>query len=184
MQGPATEEVTFLRDEMANMVWGVETRVPDGLGGGRDGAAAARRLTDALGGEVPAAASGLRYQLSTTVPRNWIPFRPVQVPLNTHATRLQRGWMPRLVPPGRVRPVTSILAAGVQGDDQVTPYFINEEEVPRSGVRVRAAMSRARWADGSIVIWNFRQVLCDRGEGNSRLRFDLLPDDAAPQPTP
>jgi hypothetical protein len=174
LEGPAVEEVTFLRDEMANMVWAVETRIPDGLGGGRDGAEAARRLTAALGTRAPAVAPGLRYQLSTTVPENWLPFLPVHVPLNTHAIRLQRGWMPRLIPPGRVRPITSILSSGIQGDVQVSPYFVNEEEVPRAGLRIRTSMARARWHGGSTVVWNSRRVFAGRGEGASGLRFDLL----------
>ena len=82
--------------------------------------------------------------------------------------------MPRLIPPGRVRPITTILSDGIQGDDQVAPYFVNEEEVPRAGLRVRTALSRARWHDGSTVVWNSRRVLSGRGEGDSGLRFDLL----------
>ncbi|MCQ2147340.1 MAG: hypothetical protein MJZ16_07475 [Bacteroidales bacterium] len=35
-QGEAIEEVQFLRDEMSNMVWGVENRVSDGCGGSLD----------------------------------------------------------------------------------------------------------------------------------------------------
>jgi hypothetical protein len=41
---PAKEEVLLLRDEMANLAWGIENLVPDGLGGGMDGLEAATAL--------------------------------------------------------------------------------------------------------------------------------------------
>ena len=62
--GPVLEEAAFVRDEAANVVWAVETIVPDGLGGGRDGADAGRRLRTALdptgpaGSPAPAGAPG------------------------------------------------------------------------------------------------------------------------------
>ena len=204
--GPVLEEAAFLRDEGANMVWAVETRIPDGLGGGRDGADVARRLAKQLAGalaagvedarrvddagvddagvEDAAAPSGesadggdrLRYVLGTTVPENWIPFVPVHTGEDYHSIRLQRAWLPRPVPAAsRVRPVTTILRYHLAHDDTPTrPYYVNEEEVPRVGVRVRAAMQRARWTDGTIVVWHSRQSVSGRGEGASGLRFDVL----------
>src|SRR6185436_681940 len=90
--------------------------------------------------------AGLRYLLGTTVPENWIPFLPVNTGGDTHSMRLVRSWLPRPVPAGsRVRPVTSILRFGVTTGDEVTDnYLVNEEEIPRSGVRVRGAMQRTR----------------------------------------
>ncbi|MEM6272566.1 MAG: hypothetical protein AAF998_24350, partial [Bacteroidota bacterium] len=43
-EGKPFESVNFLRDEMANMVWAVENRVPDGLGGSMNGFEAALRV--------------------------------------------------------------------------------------------------------------------------------------------
>ena len=43
-QSPAKEEVLLLRDEMANLAWGIENLIPDGLGEGRDGLEAATAL--------------------------------------------------------------------------------------------------------------------------------------------
>ena len=48
VEGNPIEEVQFLRDEMANMLWGVETRVSDGCGGSMDG----RSLSDKVLGRV------------------------------------------------------------------------------------------------------------------------------------
>ena len=112
--GPVLEEAAFVRDEAANVVWAVETIVPNGLGGGRDGADAGRRLRTALdptapagppappGSPAPAGApgvpadqrAGLRYLLGTTVPENWIPFLPVNIGGDTHSMRLVRSSCP------------------------------------------------------------------------------------------
>jgi hypothetical protein len=47
-EGPPVEEVALIRDEMANMVWGIERRVPLASGISRPGTEAARELLDFL----------------------------------------------------------------------------------------------------------------------------------------
>lgn len=179
------EVVALVRDESADMVWGVERRVSDGAGASRDGTEAARRLTDALAALLPvepattadAGAPALRWRLGTEVPGSWIPFLPVHKPADTRAIRLQRGAMPRFLPDRTVpvRPRTSILRAGLADDDtQTTPLFVAEEEVPRAGVQVRGALRRARWLDGRVVVWHGRTVTPGRGEVDSGLRFDVV----------
>ncbi len=206
VEGPVLEEVGFIRDEMSNMVWAVETRVPDGLGGSGDGAQAVRAFTAALAvleqalhpertGSTELAPTedqpALTYVLGTSVPGNWIPFLPVHRPSSTHAIRLQRASMPQFFPAGapRVRPVTTILREGMtdpsaragrfpesleDGDRSPSPAFVNEEEVPRSGVVVRGRMQRGRWIGGTTFLWNGRQVSSGRGDGNSGLLFDVV----------
>jgi len=219
LEGPPVEEVVLVRDEATNNVWGVESRVPDGVHGSLDGAAVARDVTAALvvleqgqaaaesggagasgdaggaggggGGNEPANLPALVYRVGTTVPRNWIPFLPVHRPSSTHEIRLQRASMPQLFPPlaPRVRPVTTVLRTGLAdpgprsgrypevlegADDQDSLAFVNEEEVPRSGVVVRSRMQRARWFGGTAFLWHGRQVSSGRGEGSSGLRYDVL----------
>lgn len=182
MESEPLEKVRLIRDEMTNTVWAVKSRVPDGLGGGRDGAETARRFTAALlppprapaaSGNVP----GQRYILGNSVPENWIPFVPVHKPLDDRVIRLQRASMPRFfsetVRP--VRPLTAILRPGLSDDDQqIASYFIHEEEVPRTGVEVSASLQRARWYDGAVVAWYGRRKSAGHGEGGSGLRFDVL----------
>lgn len=190
LEGDPFESVAFVRDQMTNTVWAVETRVADGLGGGRDGAAEARvfraaldqlerSLSDGAAAPAPAAApaAALRYRLGTGVPENWIPFVPVHKPRDTRAIRLQRASLPRFFLEGvaPVRPLTTILREGLRADDvQERPYFIHEEEVPRAGVVVAATLQRARWMGGATCVWHGRRKSNGRGEGGSGIRFDIV----------
>jgi hypothetical protein len=190
------ETVTLVRDEAANMVWGVERRISDGLGGGQDGIESARRFTLALdalleqrvqadaaseAAVAPVDAPVVRYRLGTEVSESWIPFVPVHVGTGSRAIQLQRAAMPRFVDPDatpqHVRPRTSILRQGLTGDGddpKPPPYYVHEEEVPRTGVTVSGALRRARWFDGRTVIWHGRTTAPGRGEVDSGLRFDVV----------
>ena len=176
------ETVALVRDESANMVWGVERRVPDGLGASQDGTEAARRFTDALaeleGPGLPPDedAPTLRWRLGTNVPESWIPFVPVHRPGGTRDIHLLRAAMPRFVDGEEqfVRPRTSILRPGLAGETQTAAYLLDEEEVPRAGVNVHGAIRRARWLDGATVVWHGRTVATGRGETDSGLRFDAI----------
>ncbi len=184
------ESVRLVRDEMANTVWAVEMRVPDGLGRSHDGHDFARRFSAVLDRVEPPTAAGeplagseLSYQLANSVPENWIPFLPVHKPGEDRAIRLQRASMPRFfqetVRP--VRPLTGILRPGLAPDNsQTAPYFVHEEEVPRAGVRVDGGYRRARWYDGATFVWYAHSKRSGRGEGGSGLRFDTL-DEIKPQ---
>ncbi|MCA3501797.1 MAG: hypothetical protein IOD05_00715 [Rhodobacter sp.] len=190
LESEPIEKVTFVRDEMANLVWAVETRVPDGDGRGRDGAAFARQTSNALRaierGQVPGpettamkgSDAALRFRLGTTVPENWIPFVPVHKPSQTRAIRLQRASMPRffLGTASPVRPTTSILRPGLRDLDegQDAPLYLHEEEMPASGLTVEGSLQRARWFGGTTFLWHGRRVSAGRGTGGSGLRFDIV----------
>jgi hypothetical protein len=198
LEAPPHETVALVRDEAADMVWGVERRIPDGLGASQDGTQVARRFTDELAAQwppEPEPAPGdptQRYVLGTEVPESWIPFLPVHKPADTREIRMQRAAMPRFVPPTtdpdnpaltqHVRPRTSILRLGVSEDDEsADPYFVNEDEVPRAGINVNGALRRARWLNGRTVVWHGRTVVSGRGETDSGLRFDVVkPKDPRP----
>jgi hypothetical protein len=165
MEGDAVEQVVFLRDEMANMAWGVEKTVPAATGGGTDGYVAGRAATPA---PTPApwhpTPAQARYLLGTDVPPNWHPFIPVHVPGSSRTVQLQRARMPEQRDIfGRVLQVPS-------------PYYINEEEVPRAGKIVSRSYQRARWLGGRTFVWIGRRVTTGRGEGSSGLAFDQVED--------
>ncbi|MFC4116401.1 hypothetical protein [Nonomuraea zeae] len=174
--GPALEEVSLVRDENANLVWGIEqtVRLASGEGGSGDEAAAEtlayrRRLHPQPPPDDPRAA--IAYEVMSSVPENWIPFIPVHVPGDNRSVQLQRAAMPGAVDAAPVRPRTTLLRAGF---DAGRPYFINEEEVPRTGTKVTVAYNRTRWRDGRPVVWLSAQRGTGRGERSSGLGFDLL----------
>lgn len=181
------EMVKFVRDEMANMVWGLEDRIPNMLGESMSGNQAAFDLVEFLkkldtSEEKDQALSGvLKYQLANTIPENWIPFIPMHLGTDNRAIQLRRASMPRtlshLYPesPGQVRPRTDILRYGLrENDSQDDPYDIFEEEVPKAGIQVMATFQRARWYDGKIFNWYGRRKRTGRGQGSSGLRFDTI----------
>jgi hypothetical protein len=155
---PSMEEVHFLRDEMANMVWAVERRVMSRLGEPLDPSTAAPPDVPAAPGAAPTL-----YQLGTDVPLNWRPFIPTHLPGSNRAIRLQRARLPD-------QPLESSgVILRVPGT-----YFLAEEEVPRAGRIVNRAFKRARWIDGTTFLWIGRRSTTGRGEGSSGLVFDQI----------
>jgi hypothetical protein len=191
------EDVMLLRDEVANMVWGVERFVPLATGAPRRGSEAAaetlafraRRVAMSAAPSTPVApAAPIAYEVMTSVPENWIPFVAVHVPGDNRETQLQRAAMPRLlegdtVPPERVRPRTSLLRVGLDASVPA-PYFVHEQEVPRAGTHVSLAYQRTRWRDGRVVLWLAASRQTGRGEGSSGLAFDQLRPTPPEQPMP
>jgi hypothetical protein len=187
LESRAVDEVVFLRDEMANLVWGLETITPDPLGGGQDARGAAQQLRDAIAKAYPQEHQFggsdvlLAYQLMGRVPEDWIPFVPVRLKDAAASTAFLQGAMPR-VPP--ISPVSD--AAGPVLEHNVVlprgtilsrtpvanPNVINEEEILRGGAIVRRTFEQVRWTDGSTWNWSSRKKLNGRGEGSSGLAFD------------
>jgi hypothetical protein len=184
-EGDPVEQVALVRDEMANMVWGIETVVALASGHGSRGAEAAyqtlahyiRLLGEPATTPVPPAAP-VRYQVMNTMPEHWIPFVPVHIEGQSREIQLQRAAMPRILegdpnPPERVRPRTSLLRVGLDLTPP-EPLYVFEEEVPRAGVRVGQAFQRTRWLDGRVIVWLAAHKSTGRGEGSSGLAFDRL----------
>jgi hypothetical protein len=184
-EGPPREEVQLVRDEMANMVWGVENTVWLPSGQARSGGEAANEtlayVTRLLASNPPAEPAGderapIRYTVQNTIPEHWIPFIPVHVKDSNREVQLQRAAMPRFLPgtnPVKVRPRTPLLREGLDRVPQL-PYFVHEEEVPRAGVQISRSFQRARWQDGRAVVWFGARKQTGRGEGSSGLAFDQI----------
>lgn len=171
--GPTLEEVRFLRDEMANLVWAVEHTTENGVGEPWPGheRELARRPPAAGAVAVSSGAPALQYRLKTEVLEHWIPFLPVTVDPSAGDVRLERSSVPRATTGEDVPPSGRILRPKGLGTNQ---YRIFEEEVPREGVRVSRIVARSRWTDGSTHVWIARRKEPGRGEGSSGLRFDLV----------
>lgn len=195
-EGQPLDEIMFARDEMANMVWGVEASIPLPSGLSKRGAEAAaetraffqRDAERLLGAPLtaPPFAEGakIRYSVMSSVPEHWIPMIPVHVPGEVRETQLQRAGMLRVISgdpaiPQVVSPRTSLLRAGL---DAVlpAPYFLHEEEVSRAGVRVTRSFQRTRWHGGRAWVWLGVRKQTGRGEGSSGLAFDRIVDAASP----
>ena len=172
IEAPPLEKVHFLRDEMANMAWGGGARRCPPSWASASAAIPSRSARPASFRPPPPlgpTTAPVRYVLGTDVPYNWIPFIPVHVPGSNRSIQLQRAQMPKV--PGVSRaPHTRIV--GVPG----TPYYINEEEIPRSGKLVTRGYQRARWLNGVTLTWIGRRVTTGRGEGSSGLAFDQIRD--------
>ena len=165
LESAPLEKVNFLRDEMANMVWAVESTLPSPLGYGISGHETAQKLKDADNPVPPVfheTEAKVRYVLGTEVPYNWIPFVPVHNPGSNRQIRLQRAKMP-----GPKRFKGEVL-------DHPAPFFIHEEEVPRSGALVTRSFQRTRWYNGKTFVWIGKRKQTGRGEGASGLEFDQV----------
>jgi hypothetical protein len=168
LDGPDLEEVRFLRDEQANLVWAVEAITEDGTGRPLPGNQRAAAVPDP---EPPAGTGGLHYRLQTTVPVNWIPFLPVQLDDTRRAVALERAAKQRDID----GVLTAVAPAGrVLRPDGLDVYRIPEEEVPRSGTRVLRAVRRTRWLDGSTQLWTARRRRAGQGGAASGLRYDVV----------
>jgi hypothetical protein len=186
LEGPDLEEIMFARDEMANMVWGVERTIPLPSGEPKRGREAAEETRGFFERKVgaqpllvpPAPGAKIRYKVMTSVPENWIPMIPVHVAGDNRETQLQRAAMLRIIegdPPVPVEPRTSLLRVGLDEVPQVG-YLLHEEEVPRAGALVTQGFQRTRWRDGRAWLWLGVRKQTGRGEGSSGLAFDQIID--------
>jgi hypothetical protein len=182
------ETVAFVRDEMANMVWGIETKIPLPHGESVTGSGAAaqyrsylQRLQDETQLAEPASEpqeespAKIRYEIMNQIPENWIPFIPVHLDDDNREIQLQRAAMPRFLEhaevSNKVRPRTILLQDGLIDRK---PYYIYEEEIPRAGVEVCHSYQRTRWRNGRVFVWFGVRKTSGRGEGSSGLAFDRI----------
>ena len=158
LDSAAIEDVRLLRDEMANMAWGVESTAMAASGLPVD--RALEYSTKAPPVVPPDAGGPLRYRLGALVPDYWIPFLPVTV--GTGPLRLRCGSLPTASggPLGRLLSYPALT--------------LFSEEVPREGVHLERRYRFARGPDGSTHVWIGRRRATGRGEGRSGLRFDFL----------
>lgn len=188
LEGKPLEEIFLLRDEIANMVWGVESRVPLATGKSKLGREAGQELRDKYQqlSDLTAAPlstivendAKIRYQIVNSVPEEWIPFAPVHKDGSNRQIQLQRAAMPRIIEgdtdaPAKIEPRTSILREGL--DEAIKqPFFLHEEEVLRAGIKVHKSFQRTRWLNGKVYNWVGFKKQVGRGEGYSGLLFDQI----------
>lgn len=167
LDGPALEEVGYLRDEAANLAWAVERTVRGPSGVPRSRADEPPPPRPAPGAEPGAE---LDYLLETPVPGNWIPLVPVR--RADGSVELRKGALST----APAEPHGVLLRPG-------QPLTLHDEEIPREGVTVRRVPVLARRADGGYARWIARRVGVGRGEGASRLAFDTATVRDLPTPS-
>lgn len=182
INGPVLERVVLARDEGANLVWAVESQVEGLLGRAVERAEAwfaaqpaetqpgpDRQPAGAAAGE----AQSWRYQLETPHPAWWIPFLPERIERGSAQVRLRRA---RMQAWDLYQAAAVIRQVGPQGVflDPRRPVWINEEEVPKMGVRLERRWQFGRWHDGSYHVWLQRRKFAGRGERSSGLQWDAL----------
>jgi len=172
-----TEDVRFVRDEQANMVWAIEYLTQGGDGRPWPGRQRHVASTQNEPKEVvPVTTAPLYYRLQSFVPWHWFPMLPVKINQITGDTVLERGQMVR--PDG----VTSPVPFGRILQTAALPYRVREEAVSRTGLKVMREMVRSRWLSGETHLWIARRKTAGRGEGSSGLRYDEARTSPPPAP--
>jgi hypothetical protein len=145
------ENVSFLRDEMANMVWAVEEVVNDPYGGGRDAEALAKKTAEfarslspreagfngsgssadvTVQKEGQVSSEGWKYKAGTMMAENRIPFIAMAVAtndqdaFNKRKVILRRAALPRVgddFTPVRIRPRTGLLGRLPGSNEEAKP---------------------------------------------------------------
>lgn len=156
--GPVLEEVIFSRDEMANLAWGIETRVERADGSVADRAQnwqSVRNEVAPPNDPRPGQDDAWRYRLVTPVPPHWVPFVP-EVEKAMATGRLRRARLPdwELLDEDVMRRF-----AGVQGEimEPHHPFALDDSEVPEGGISVVARFESARGVDGTRYVWLARR---------------------------
>ncbi len=196
LESEPVEEIQFLRDEMSNMVWGVENIINQGCGIPLNGKHFAAALKEKIEENTvnPNTQNNSHsenentnetknpeytYTFQNTVPANWIPFIPVRMEKGTHnyhrEIRLQRAKMPVYLDNKYVamQPNTSFLQAGLRTGNYA-PLFINEEEIDAVGAKLIRTYQRVRWIGGKTFTWTGYKKQLSGMQANSGLKFDKL----------
>jgi len=153
------EQVLLVRDESANMAWGIERLVQGASGASVD------RASLPLAPEAASEAPGTlpRYKLGTSVPDSYIPYIPSSIA--GHRRMRRAAFLRHDGTPGIIAPLGRLLAIDV-------PIF--EEEFAREGVKIERRFRLARWVDGTTHLWVARRKEIGATVGSSGLQFDRV----------
>ncbi|MGL1903511.1 MAG: hypothetical protein OCC49_15335 [Fibrobacterales bacterium] len=166
----AIEQVTFKRDEMANMAWGVEEVISNNMGGSLSGHSYASQFT--LPEREAESSADLTYSLMSPIPFNWIPFVPVRTRGSISQIKLKRGMLPD--PQGKkvidgIEPKTALLMPEV-GRSQ----YLQEEEILKGGITVTGSYQRTRWYNGKTINWYGYKKVPGKSLKESGMKLDYL----------
>jgi hypothetical protein len=182
LEGDPFEEVALFRDEMANMAWAVERKVPGAFGDPVDRylQVGQQKLSQRLS-DLSHVEAEVIYRVSTPVPENWFPFVAIPKqgrPLAEFGIDLERRALLHHIAGGGLRTIhpTGLLLRTAPDQDVAAepPLRLEDEEVPREGIVLERSHQFARWTNGERLLWVGRSKRVGKGEGASGLRFDIL----------
>jgi hypothetical protein len=159
VDGEPIENVVFLRDEDANMVWAVEEVVWNTAT-----AARVRPGPEATADIVRQPPAQLGYRLRSDLPAHWIPYvpRPIDSSGQIYLRRARSGEEFGLDNPQ----YRSRLVAET--------WMLNEEEVPRIGVQVARLWRAATGIDGQRHFWIGRRKRMAAPHAGPGLEYDYI----------
>jgi len=177
-ESPPLEEVKFIRDQMANIVFSIESLIANGIGNTHSGFEEYRDKMNRVlenNEEVEEETSDIiKYKLSTVIPDNWIPWLPVHQNNQNRAIQFRIAEM--------VRSFKSQLQNPIEPKSHILQSLgnnarINEEAISRASVKIQIFNKRARWIDGTTHVFLGKRIRPGSGEGSSGLRYDFIDDD-------
>jgi hypothetical protein len=160
-ESPPLEEVLFARDEFANLVWGIESIIANGLGQPVKSTSPPAPVEFSEETESPVYPV---YRLMTELAPHWVPYKPTQL-AGSNQIALQQATV--ALTENENIPQTSLQLA-------IKDKKLREEVIPRSGRRLQLTRQRCRGYNGRTYIWTGRKVVLGKGEENSGLLFDLV----------
>ena len=166
VQNDEVEEVRFIRDEDANLVWAWERRMVNEQG------QSVTTVSEQVGGEdAQSSGDGLpQFKLKSATARHWIPYVPRQnraTPATNGSFHLRRARTDEQASSNKPQFRTQIVKESKR---------IFEEEVPPTGIRVRRMTRFARGSDGKAYFWVGRDKEIGQRTARPGLRFDYLTD--------
>ena len=158
------EEVRFVRDEQANLVWAWEQRFADAGETVING--------DGLQGLRVGAGDETGYRFMSDLPPNWIPYvaRQTDLSATNGEIHLRRG---------RTDPAASLETPQYRSKIVEEAVRLNEEEIPRTGLRVRRLKRFAVSSTGEGRAWVGRHKDAGRAAEGPGLKFDYVAEDDA-----
>ena len=169
LQSPPIEEVRFIRDEIANLIWGIERIAPSPITGNTvdryEQYQEQRRLSEQINQNSHPAQAPIAYRLGTAIPDYWIPLVPRQHSNNLSSIDFERGSLLNTENGHNGRAFGALL-------EEISTLY--GEEISYTGFIVTRSHQLASWSDGSTYHWLGRQKVTGRGEGSSGLAFDTI----------
>lgn len=165
--GPLIEEVSLVRDEISNLVWGIEHCVQNSLGRAAETNKIEQQNDSSNSEETEINTVYPQYLLMSDIPKMWIPFSKTRINGSSRFKRLSKAKQWSVGDRDTIDPISKVLA-------EPKELLIFEEEIPHGGITVSRGYQLSRWVDGSSHLWIGRKKYSGRIVPSNGLNFDFL----------